>query len=409
MVIRRQSVSGKSRDRSEREPGGLAPWALHPAIAYRPPRYLTWIRGVFGVVVVTSVALICYVVYWFVMAFQLRDAVVDWIDLRRAMGDEITYAVSELGGFPESIELRLDEPRIATIVDGMPVEWWGGRLAVSMGPIPTGTLTIAASGRQRMTLGAGEAARSYEGAASALSMDVGMKGPWPTRIFLNAQGLDLRTADGADRIAAGSLDVRLRHLDPNDPDHLTPTYGLKVEGTDLAVPRTLSLPLGPDLARVTLEADLLGALDLGPVTRSFGQWRDRGGTVEVYRLEIVHGPLSIVADGTLALDGAMQPVGAMTAQVGGLFETVDRLHAAGLMKGRDAVAAKLVLGALAKRGASGGPVIVNAPLTLQDRIFYLGPVQIARVPELRWSMQGVRPRPPAVPSPAAMRPGPGRG
>ena len=48
------------------------------------------------------------------------------------------------------------------------------------------------------------------------------------------------------------------------------------------------------------------------------QWRDKGGTVEVTRLNLDHGPLRLNGEGTFALDRDLQPVGTLTVRVEGL-------------------------------------------------------------------------------------------
>ncbi len=102
------------------------------------------------------------------------------------------------------------------------------------------------------------------------------------------------------------------------------------------------------------------------------------------RLAITYGPLSAQATGTVALDGNMQPVGAFTAKIQGFRETVDALQERGLVRGRDAVTAKLVLGALAKTPAGGGPQTLNLAITVQDRTLFAGPVPLARLPAIDW-------------------------
>jgi hypothetical protein len=114
------------------------------------------------------------------------------------------------------------------------------------------------------------------------------------------------------------------------------------------------------------------------------KWRDGGGTVEVARLNLAYGFLDVWANGTMALDGDMQPIGAFTAKVEGFFPLVDALKEKGLVRARDAVTAKVVLGVLAKKPADGGPPTLNLPLTVQGRKVYAGPLALAQVPAIPW-------------------------
>ena len=82
------------------------------------------------------------------------------------------------------------------------------------------------------------------------------------------------------------------------------------------------------------------------------------------RLVIVYGPFSMRANGTLALDAEMEPIGAFTAKARGFFGLIDALQAKGLMRAGDAVTAKMVLGILSRKPARGGPPTLSLPVTL---------------------------------------------
>lgn len=140
--------------------------------------------------------------------------------------------------------------------------------------------------------------------------------------------------------------------------------------------------LGPGIETVSLSLSVKGALaGKGALKQNLAAWRDDGGTVEVQSAEIDWGPLSAKAAGTLALDGQMQPVGALTATIKGYGAAVDALVAGNAMRPGDATLAKFAMSALAKPGADGKPRL-EAPLTLQNGYLFLGPAKIARLPEV---------------------------
>ena len=58
------------------------------------------------------------------------------------------------------------------------------------------------------------------------------------------------------------------------------------------------------------------------------------------------------------------------------------------MRRRDAVTAKLVLGALARTPEGGGPPTLNLAITVQDRTLFAGPVALARLPAIDWKDWG---------------------
>jgi hypothetical protein len=192
----------------------------------------------------------------------------------------------------------------------------------------------------------------------------------------------MATEDGQ-ALAVGRADVGVRD-EPAAADPLAPSAAFRIDAGDVAVPAFLGLPLGDRVGTLGLSGEVLGRLPSGPAAEALARWRDAGGTVEVERLEVDHGPLSLNASGTVALDAALQPVGAFTARIRGFVETVELLRKKGVVRGRDAVTAQLILGALAKKPDDGGPAILSLPLSVQDRRLYVGPVAITRIPPVRW-------------------------
>jgi hypothetical protein len=126
----------------------------------------------------------------------------------------------------------------------------------------------------------------------------------------------------------------------------------------------------------------MGALPPGPLEPALTAWRDDGGTLEVRRLTLRSSSISVVTNGTLALDNQMRPMGAATAVIGGYVEALDRLVAAGAIAARDAQLAKLLLNAIAAPNSAGERVL-NVPITGQDGWLYVGPVRLARLDPLK--------------------------
>jgi len=145
------------------------------------------------------------------------------------------------------------------------------------------------------------------------------------------------------------------------------------------------------VGRAMLTATLMGAVPPTPPGGSppeaLARWRDDGGTVEIQRLALGWGPLSVTADGTLALDEGLQPQAALSAHVTGYGETVDALLRAGMVKPRAAFIAKLALGAMAKTPANGGPPEIAVPVTIQDGKLYVGPAALLVMPRIDWDVK----------------------
>lgn len=337
-----------------------------------------------GAVIVLAVAAIAYGIFWFAAAAQLRDGVIEWTAARRAEGYTVAYSGLRIGGFPFLFRLTFETLELATPDGAPPWAWAGARAVAEMPPWNPERVSIRLSGGQRLSFPAAAGPATYLGRVENLAAEFVLDQGWPLEGRLEVSGLDLAAAGASDRIAVRAATLRVRRDPDRNADHRTVTIEAWLEAAGISVPSGLSLPLGENIERLTLNAGVMGRIEAGSWPGPLAAWRDAGGTIEVTKLHIVYGPLDLWTTGTLALDGAMQPIGALTAKVQGFFETVDALRQRGLVRLRDAVTAKIVLGVLSRKPEGGGPATLNLALTLQDRKLYAGPVALAELPAIEW-------------------------
>ncbi|MCZ6522549.1 MAG: DUF2125 domain-containing protein [Alphaproteobacteria bacterium] len=151
----------------------------------------------------------------------------------------------------------------------------------------------------------------------------------------------------------------------------------------ITLPEGIRSPFGPRIARLAFEATLIGVIagvaPGGAPAAALARWRDAGGLVEIQDLALIWGPLDLTASGTATLDPRLRPQGAFTARIRGLPEVLEALAGQGLIEPGVALALKLTAMTLATRNRATGRPEVALPITLQDGLFYLGPVALFRL------------------------------
>ena len=356
----------------------------HPSLSYRPPAYLRALKvGLISCAAAAGLAVL-WVVVWFTLASSMRTQTLAWVEQRRAEGFTVRYTTFELSGFPFMLLATIDEPGLGWPATQAPWAWQGKRLIMQARPWTPWRLRLALDGAHTVRLADAAGSTTYSGAAGTLTLDVVLGGGGPESGQLTVAGLDLSTAAGTPVIAVERADLGARRGFPEPEDYRASILDVDLTAAGIGLPGDLDLPLGQVIGALRLEAGVRGAVPAGPWRESLAKWRDDGGTVEVARLGLAYGPLDVRANGTMALDGDMQPIGAFTAKVEGFFPLVDALKEKGLVRARDAVTAKVVLGVLAKKPADGGPPTLNLPLTVQGRKVYAGPLALAEVPAIPW-------------------------
>lgn len=332
--------------------------------------------------VLAAVFAALYVVYWFTMALQLRSGIAEWAAARRAEGMSVVYRGPELSGFPFRVRARLEAPAMKADAAPAPWRWQGERAYIELRPWNFSRLTVRLPGRHELRFVDAGKETAVDATAKAFAADIDFASGRAVAADATGEGI---VAVGNRDFAGARVDrltatVRMPVLDR--ADHRTPTVEFDAVLEKGRLPDRVEAALGRDVQRLAIAGQVLGAVPKGPPKASLATWRDAGGTVRIDRAAADYGPLSVKGDGTLALDKAMQPIGAFTANIEGLFETIDRLRDKGLIRGRDSVTAKVILGAFMRK--DGGRHALNIAVTVQDRTVYVGPVALMSLPEIQW-------------------------
>jgi len=308
--------------------------------------------------------------FWFFAAGTVRDGIDNWADDQRRAGAEVSYDSLDIGGYPFRIRATVTSPRIA----------WPAR--PDRPSLESDKLTAVAhpwNFRHVLTdLGGRHTARFLQDGierTATISVGSGLSSYQTNaddKLMRLSADLNDVTVDAAPdiRSTAKRLQVHVRPSGRSDA-----AYDVAVSVADATVAEPAGLPLGQHISGADAQFSITGALPRGTDTAAIAAWRDAGGTIEVGKLHIAWGDVRADADGTLALDASMRPLGALTARVRGHNALIDAAVASGQMSADDAGTAKSALSLLAL--AAGG--VLSVPVELQDGRAYLGPVAVARL------------------------------
>jgi len=334
---------------------------------------------------------VIYIGLWFFLSHQLYSSVQGWIEQQRKSGMQVRYTDSRRGGFPFAVTAIFDQPMI--ISDRQPVSfaWHGPQAAVSLKPWQPWHVHIALGGAQQIAITKQGKTVTWQGQAETLSADVRLGFSSRTHLTMNFAKIDMRTTTGGVKKSKALQQLQLEQgriginrFRQKNMTEKTPSLIVSADITGLHVPKSLPLILGHDFSKIALEAQVLGSLPRSLEACPLLAWRDAGGTIEIERAEIIHGPLNLKANGTVALDSNLQPVGAFSTQIQGFFDIITVLRDRGMIKPRVALTARFVLGALSKRPPEGGRPRLDVALSIQNQKVFVGPLAIMKLPSIRW-------------------------
>lgn len=324
---------------------------------------------------------------WTYLAGRFADGVRAFIAARQADGVAIAYAGIALGGFPARIEATMLAPSATIALKHGTWIWRPERATFSARPWSINRVTLDLSGAHAIAPADASGLARWTATARAFAVKTRISGADVAALALRARGLRIQGRAGEEALALGRLGVDWgpagKTPGESRPEHERPSQSFESFAEAIRLPPTARLPLGDEIARLAVAGEVRGRIDAAAGRDALGRWRDDGGTVELSRIEGRWGALTLAGEGTLALDGVFQPVGAFTARIEGYSETIDALRAIGALNGGSALAAKMALTALARRDDGGRPYL-TLPVSLQERRLYVGPVQLLTVPALSW-------------------------
>lgn len=316
-----------------------------------------------------------YTAYWYSAAAELQAAIADWSAQRRAAGWTVEIGQPNIVGFPSWLEVFVQTPRLAG-PDGR-WRWAAPNIRAAARPWSPGAVSVFAPGIHVYSSNKGDIWGEFEKAEADISAeDSGLSG-----LIVRFGGINLRPPSGV-AVLADHATLRLTKDAAIDPEGPTPETGtgVAIDIRSVTLPARWRPALGRKLARLSLDAVITGQIVLGPsLTTTLATWRDSGGVAEIRAFAVDWNALILRADGTFALDRALQPEGAMTADIRGIDRTADQLIAAGVIDARAAFAARVANRALSFRGGSA-----KLPLSIQDRKLYMGPVPLLRLNAVQW-------------------------
>lgn len=317
-----------------------------------------------------------YAVWWWQVARAVERGVAAWEEARRANGAVVEDKGLSVTGFPFTVRATLEAPHLAT----RGAEWTGARLVAEAPPWNHTRIALTLPGEQRLTVVR----------AGLVPLTLLAKGGGQGHVLLTLAGQPVELRLGfADVVAqpdvtpvpVASLEVTATQPPEPPASHTDTGLALTVTAHGVTLPEEAPGSLGRRIDEAVLSARLLGRPPR-PDPAGLSAWSRDGGSVELDRLGLDWGPLKLSMNGTLALDGNLQPEAALTAQVQGMNAVLDAVQ--GQFKPKEVALARTVLTMLARPTGPDGAPVITAPVTVQNRSLFLGPLKVASLPLVTW-------------------------
>ena len=340
-----------------------------------------------GLAILTGLAVL-YSGLWFVIAAQVESGLDSWAAKQRAHGWTVEHGEIDLSGFPLKWQMDIEKPLLSRSAGKTPFHWSGPQIQLQMRPWNLAVIDLQTEGNHRLgyaTAKATESAKLEMGAGYGklqFSHDGILK-----ELAFTVEGATLETAL-AQNYRFTQLNARLdldRPTTLESKPHQISAFYLKGELFGLILPNEMKPALGRTISRIALSADFLGLASGTTLQQALSQWARSGGSLNLKQIEIGWSKLDISGTGTLALDGALQPIAAFSGRVSGYSETLDAMADGGLIKPATAMVTRFALRAFSKFTGDKKGDRIRVSLTIQDNYLHVGPVKLIKLPKIIWN------------------------
>ncbi|MBV9656261.1 MAG: DUF2125 domain-containing protein [Acetobacteraceae bacterium] len=308
---------------------------------------------------------------WLWATRALSQGYAAWAAARRAEGWTIAGGPASRGGWPLHATLAVSDAELRSAA----LVWKAERVTLRIGLLNPSRLLVLPEGKQLLGLTNGP--ETVLAGALSTSLPLGADGPRPTA-DLRGQDVRLSLPGLAGSVRVASLQAEAGWAAGN-------ALSLVLDTAGITLPPDMRPPLGDRITSLSLEAMVNGTLpEDGSPREQAARWRGEGGSLDVSRLSLAWGPLTLSGEAKLALDDRLQPAGSSVVHLAGYAEATDMLAANGSVTRSEAAAAKAVLALLARFPEDGGAAEVALPLTLNDRTLAVRSFRLTRLPLLVW-------------------------
>jgi hypothetical protein len=326
-----------------------------------------------------AVLVALYSAGWLVLAHRAERAVDAYVARQREQGMNLSVATQTVAGFPTRIEVHLT----GIVADGLP-HVPNGRLTIPTAmawtrPWRLDTWRFALLGGAAIDGPQGHIGFNLLGGHASAVLGPGGT-PGGSLADIHVDNVVISSGDRLLKAARAGLTLRVPPTAPRV--HEEPLFSVTLQARKVTLPSAVA-PLGQEIDHLMLDGTWRGPLPPGKLVDALAVWRDDGGTIELQGIDLGWGPLALTADGTLALDKDLQPLGAFSARIMGYDAILDALIASGGIKPNDASLVRMGLSMMTQRGVDGTPQL-KTPVTVQDNSVFLGPARLVKLTKITW-------------------------
>ena len=346
---------------------------------FRPSGIATFVGLLF-------IALIIWGGWWWLAATAQKEGVLAWMESRRDAGWAAETAEASVSGFPNRLDLTLEKPIVADPKSGW--AWSAPALHLHQLSYRPDQAIVTFPGTQSFAVPGGRMEVKSEDLRASLAIEPGLSLRLRNAILegvkVEASGVAAGGVVGVWSVGAEKLVAALREAEVPLPADGPNAYDVSLTASQVTPPEALTSTLGLGAALPATAAELLLDATLGFAQPLALKTAEAGGprltSVRVKPSRLAWGPLSLRAQGELAVDAQGYPEGVLMVRAENWRAALDAAVAAGAVSRRSEETIRSALEVISFLSGKGNGL--EAPLRFAGGRVFVGPAPIGKAPRL---------------------------
>ena len=334
---------------------------------------------------------------WLLIAQQTKDTIKKWANNQIKNDIKVNWERISIDGYPININVEINKPHIVAKNFNSQIIWNPTFITLNFSPIKPRVIKYYSSGLHALNIVYGTTKWSSKIILETLKGEILLKPQKQFREKVHGEFTNLRFKmphwEKALEIQQGKFDSTVKTRAFINPKSLHPyknSFSLNLSAQNIKI--TNNLPsentkkrLGNTLEKLSFELAFNGYLDTQAIdNKKLIRWRNAGGSLDVNSIFLKWGSIQIYANGTLALDENLQPIGTFVTQIISADKLVNGLIKSGALSKNNSILIQMALAALTRESNENKNKIIEIPITLHNSKISIGPISLLKLPIIIW-------------------------
>ena len=328
--------------------------------------------------IVFSTVIFGYTTYWYIAASEITKRINEWASIQNTLGNKIVFEDISTRGFPLNLDIQIEKPEIEISDSDLIIAT--KRFHISLEPWNFRRINITPDKETWAKTTNNGLIETYLIKLASGRVEITRDGKYLRDIHTQLFDISLESPISKEPTLVSYLQLKIQVLGSHKSQELNaPLVNTTLNLEKIVLPDGFGEDMGEYIDHLDISTSLFGTISDDEPNNTMKRWRDSGGFLDINSLRGRWGPLELEASGTMTLDEHERPLAAIAADVTGYGDMIDALIMSNAIPLGDAFIAKVAFNMLAEEKPDGSRQLNAIPLTIQDGILSVGPMNVTSV------------------------------